>query len=254
MARRSDARQATETLQEIESAFDRLAEWATQNPAQVLGVLGSVLLVAAAVGLYGSFSHSRAEKAAAAVARVEADYRKAMGAAPGTLQIVEPANPEIARRTRREFAARYLKVADAHSKTAAAVRARLEAGSLLDAAGDLTGAVSAWQKAVDEAPNGSDLEVLAQIRLAGGLEREGEWKAAAAAWERAGHDAERPGAGLALAQAARCYTEGGDTAHALELFERAEKVASASGTEIPPHIAARLRELRKAAAAPKPSP
>ena len=97
MAQRSDSRQATETLQEIESVFDRLARWAAANPRQVLGLLGAILLVTAALSLW-SWARERSEtRASAAVAQVQTEYLSAMGAAPGSYEVVEPANPETAR-------------------------------------------------------------------------------------------------------------------------------------------------------------
>ena len=49
MAQRSASRQATETLQEIESVFDRLARWVAENPRQLLGALAAILIVIAGV-------------------------------------------------------------------------------------------------------------------------------------------------------------------------------------------------------------
>ena len=44
-----DSKQATETLHEIESVFDRMAHWATANPITLLAVIGGILAVLHAV-------------------------------------------------------------------------------------------------------------------------------------------------------------------------------------------------------------
>ena len=97
MAQRSDSRQATETLQEIESVFDRLARWVASNPRQVLGLLVAILLVAASLSLWDWARDRRETRASAAVARVQVAYLSAMGAPPGSFEVVEPANPETGR-------------------------------------------------------------------------------------------------------------------------------------------------------------
>lgn len=152
MARsKPDTRQATETLQEIEGAFDRLAHWVQTHPAHVLAVLGAVLVVAAALG-FADWSRNRSlDRAAAEVAEVQSEYLRAMGAGAGSYEIVEPANPETGRRVRREYVDRFLAAADAHEGTAAAVSALLEAGTLQAEMGDLDAAVSTWERARDQA-------------------------------------------------------------------------------------------------------
>ena len=82
MAKRSDSRQATEALQEIESVFDRLARWVGENPLQVLGVLGAILVLAASLSIWDWAQDRREMGASAAVARVQAAYLSAMGAPP----------------------------------------------------------------------------------------------------------------------------------------------------------------------------
>ena len=242
MASRSDSRQATEALHEIESVFDRTAEVVADNPRTVLSAIALILLSAAAAGLWTTHSRHRAEEAAQAVAEIQADFLAAMGAPAGAIVAPEPANPQIARDARKSHAARFLAAADRYDGTAAAVQARLQAGALLAAIGDGKGALAAWRAAATRAPHHSQLEALAWMRLAEGLDAQGDSKGAAKAWETAGN-LKQPVAALALAQAARCWADAGDPTRALAVFGRAEARANA-GDPIPDHLSARLRELR----------
>lgn len=243
MATRKDSRAARETLEEIESALDRIEAWVSDHPPLVIAIIAGILAVAAAVGGYQAYSHRRADKASAAIATVETSYLQAMGAPAGSDQVVEPANPETARKTRKEYAKRFLDAAASWSGTTAAVRARIEAGRLLDQAGDQDGAVAAWKQAADVAHSGSLLRALALVQLAHGLERQGHSAAAADAWEKAGGVEDYPGAPLALAEAARCYADAGQDAKAVAAFKRAESLAG-SEVPLPPYVVARLRTLQ----------
>jgi tetratricopeptide (TPR) repeat protein len=240
-----DTRQATEALHEIESVFDRLATWVTSNPRAVLGVLGAILAVAAVANVWVLQQHRRAERASAAMAEVESDYLRAMGAAPGALEVSEPANPETALRVRTEFSERFLATAEEHAGTASAVAALLQAAQLQAELGRPEDAAATWRRAADEAPGGSALRGLALTRLARGLEAAGRWPEAAAAYAEAGAIAKLPTRRLALADAARAYAQAGETERALELFDRAEAL---DGPELPLHVKIRLEELRAARA------
>jgi tetratricopeptide (TPR) repeat protein len=238
---RPDTRQATETLHEIEGAFDRLGQWVSTHPVQVLVGLGVVLLLAAAVGFADWYRDRSLDRAAAAVADVQAEYLRAMGARPGTYEIVEPANPETGRRVRAEYVDRFLAVAEAHAGTAAAVSALLEAGTLQEEMGDPEAALATWERAQQQAEPGSALRGLAGVRLARGLEQQGRWAEAAAAHEEAGSIASLPTRALALADAARCYAEAGEREKAVAVYERL--LALEDAPPPPDHVKARLEEL-----------
>ena len=244
MAQRSDSRQATETLQEIESVFDRLARWVATNPRQVLGLLVAILLMAASLSLWNWAQERRETHASAAVARVQAAYLSAMGASPGSFEVVEPANPETGRQVRREFVVQFVEVADEHAGTASAVAARMEAAALQDQAGDQAAALESWRTAADEADGGSALEGLVLVRLARALESRSRWEEAGIAHEEAGEIEELPTRFQALGDAARCFAEAGDVERALAIFERIE--AEAPEAALPAHTKARLLELRAA--------
>lgn len=241
MARRADSRRATETLQEIESVFDRVARWVGEHPVEVLAALGAVLVTAAAIGGWQVMEQRAERSASAAVAEIEQSYLEAMGAPPGSLQVPEPANPETAQAVRREHAARFLEVAEEHAGTAAAVSARLEAGDLLEEAGDEAQALEIWQAAVRDAPAGSALRGLALTRYGAALEGRQDMEAAAQAYEQAGAIRAYPARWLALAQAARLWGELGQTGQALDLHVRLREEAPAGS--IPAHIQAQLRTL-----------
>jgi predicted negative regulator of RcsB-dependent stress response len=236
-----DSTQATETLHEIESIFDRLAHWVATNPVTVLLVLGVLLAGAAGIGGYQAWSKSRAGKASAEVAEIQAEYLKAMGAAPGALDVPEPANAEAAAATRREFAARFREAAERRSGTAAGVTAWLQTGDLLEATGDSDGAISAWRAAAESAPRGSALAGMARIKVAAGLEAKGDAAGAAAEYLAAGQSPDFPGRILALGDAARCFADAGQTERALEAWNG---ISPEDQRQLPPHIAARLAELR----------
>ena len=244
MAQRSDSRQATETLQEIESVFDRLARWVATNPRQVLGLLVAILLVAASISLFEWTRDRRETRASAAVARVQVAYLSAMGAPPGSFELVEPANPETGRRVRREFVAQFIEVADEHAGTASAVSARMEAAALQDQAGDQEAALESWRRAADEAKGESALQGLALVRLARALESRSRWEEAGIAHQEAGEIEEMPTRYQALGDAARCFAEAGDVERALAIFERIE--TEAPDAVLPAHTKARLLELRAA--------
>jgi len=244
LAQRRDSRQATETLQEIESVFDRLARWVAENPRQVLGLLVGILVVTASLSLWDWNRDRRATRASAAMARVQAAYLSAMGAAPGSFEVVEPANPETGRQVRQEFVARFLEVADEHAGTASAVTARMEAAALQDQAGDPEAALENWGRAASEAEDESVLKGLALVRLARALESRSRWEEAGVAHQEAGGIEEMPTRILALADAARCFAEAGDVERALAVFERIE--TEAPDAALPAHTKARLLELRAA--------
>ena len=196
---RKQSKQATETLQEIDSAFDRAAQWAIENQAVVLSVLGVVLVVAGLVGLLQWQGARSARAASTAVADIQAAYYAAMGAEPGTGQIVEPANPETGRRVRTETIDKLLKAADEHDGTAAAISALLSAAELQFETEDAEAGLATLRRAADAAPGGSALRGLALSKLGRALEVRGEWAEAAAAHEKAADIEDLPTRALALA-------------------------------------------------------
>ncbi len=243
MAKRPDSKQATETLQEIEGLFDGLADWVSSNPQIVLGLLGTILGVAAVVGITQTLSLRSEQAGSEQVASVYGDYLLAMGAGLGDLDVVDPANPEIGRRVRQEYADKLLAAADEHGGTRAAVGGRIQAGVLQAETGDLDAAVESWRAAAEAAPSGTTLESLARLRLAGGLEQQDDFAGAAAAYAEAGANADFPARYLALASAARCFLRLGDEDQALAIAEQLDAADPPAG-RVPTHVEAQLEELQ----------
>jgi tetratricopeptide (TPR) repeat protein len=242
VSRRDDSRKATETLQEIEGVLDRAAGWVASNPKLVLLLLGAVVGTAALVGGAQWWIERGKLSASGAVAEVTHDYFEAMGATPGAVTVPEPANPETARAAREKYAAKFAEVAEAHSGSAAAVEAWIEAGNLREQLGDPDGALAAWESAAQSAPAGSAVGGLALARLAAGFESADRWSEAADAWEKAGGIDAYPLRHEALAFAARARVEAGEPERAIALYDRIE--ADAPDFDLPPHLVAQRDELR----------
>ncbi len=231
-----------DVVEELDSIFDRTAAWAGSHPRQVVAGITVLLATAAALGLAHDWRERGGDQAEAEIAAVYDAYRAAMGAPAGSAEIPEPANPEIARQARAEYATQLLAAAAEHRGSAAAVGARLSAASMLEKNGDAEGAFAARKLAADDAPSGSPIAALALNRYAVGLEANGDLKAAAETYARAGK-LTSPSQALALGDAARCYAALGDIQHALELFAAAEKIGADA---LPAHVRQRLLELRAA--------
>lgn len=244
MSRRKDeARQAAETLEEIESVFDRAAGWATENPGRFLGGLGLILAVAGGIGVVDYVQKREALAASEAVAQVRSTYEAAMGAQPGALEIPEPANPEIARGAREEAVARYLEVAEEHAGSAPAVMALLDAAKIQQKLGETQTALETYARAVEMAPDGT-VEALALARHGLALEEAGSYAEAAEAYERA-TEIEHPLRWQRLADAARARAAAGDRERAVAHFDRLEMEAPET-LDLAPYLKARLEELRYA--------
>ena len=235
-------KEAANPIDELTSQVDHLAGWVGRHRQLALGGAALVLVAAAGWGAWEAIATRRELRASAALARAQADWRQAMGAAPDAREVTEPANPELAVRARRDSAQSLLAIAGENSGTRAAVVARLQAGNRLWELGDSQAALDAWEAARREAPADSPLRALVLLRLAEAHESQGRFGEAAAAFEEAGGIEAYPLRYAALGDAARCFAEAGDAARAVALFDRIE--AEAPETILPDHARARLRELR----------
>lgn len=231
-----------ELVEEIDSIFDRGAAWVGSHPTQVLIAVGIVLVIAAGVGFAREYRKGSAAEAEADTAAVYDAFLIAMGARPGDREAPEPANAAIGKKTRDEYAGKLLDAAKKHPGSAAATNARLLAAKLLEQNDAAAGAEAARKLAAEDAPQGSPVAALAWTRWAVVLESKGDLEGAAEAFEKAA-EIVSPGQVLALGDAARCQAQLGDSAKALALFARAEKL----GAEVlPMHVRQRLLELRAA--------
>lgn len=242
MAKKKSSSAAAETLREIEETGDRLAEWAAQHAVLILGGIAAILVLAAAVGLYVQHRSDVRDRAADELALTNSQYRLAMGADPaGGAAIPEPANPELAERTRRDFAERFVRVAKKYPGTAAGALAWLEAGKLQAELGQPEEAEESFVAARDAAGNRA-IAALASTRLAELAEERGDPAAAAAAYEAAADIEVYPLRAQALTQAARCWAQAGDSDRALAAFQRFE--AEFPDEVAAPEIAALIAEIR----------
>ena len=240
-------REAADPIDELSSRVEQVAGWVARHRRVALVGAALVLLAAAGWGAWETLATRRELRASAALSRAQADWRRAMGAAPDAREVTEPANPELAARARRDSAQTLLAIAEESSGTRAAVVAALLAGNRLWELGDPQAALDAWESARRGAPADSSLRALVLLRLAEAHEAQGRFGEAAAAFEEAGAIEAYPLRYAALGDAARCFAEAGDAGRALALFDRIE--AEAPETILPDHVRARLRELRAAAVA-----
>jgi tetratricopeptide (TPR) repeat protein len=232
---------AGHALREIEETGDRVAVWAAEHAALILGAIAAVLVIAAGTGLYIQHGSDARDQAANALALATSQYRLAMGADPTSGPIVEPANPELAERTRTEFAERFIEVAREHDGTAAGAIAWLEAGNLQAELGKPDDAIASFLAARDAAGDLA-LSALASTRIAGLAEDRGDPAAAAEAYEAAAGVAAYPMRAESLTAAARCWVEAGDPDRALSVYQRYE--AEHPDEVAAPQIESLIAELR----------
>jgi len=233
---------AATTLDEIQSMGDRLAEWIGENRVLVMSVAVAILVVAAGWGIFTSSQNRAGEAASADLARVQGEYMSAMGSSPGDIEVVEHANPETARSTRTEFEGRFREVAEEHEGNASGTLAWLQVGVLQLELGDRVAAIETWSAAADGLGRDNLLRAMLLERIAAAQEDEGRFEDAARSYEAASEVPSYPLGHAALAEAARCYAEAGDTARAVALFDRLEGIEPRP--QIPDSTRARLRELR----------
>jgi hypothetical protein len=244
LATRNNSAPAGELVEELDTIFERAAHWIGHHPQLVVLLLAVILVVAALAGATSAWRTRRAAAAEAEISGVWDAYLAAMGAQPGVREVPEPANPELGRKTRAEYAAKLLAAAAHHDRSAAAALGRLEAADLLEKNGDAEGAFHARELAAKSAPRGSGAAAIALSRYAVALEARGQLEAAAEAHAAAG-EIDSPGRVLALVDAARGYARLGKKERALELFARAEKLGLDG---VPEYERQQLTELRGAKA------
>ena len=246
-----------DTLEEIESIGERLAQWVGANPAIVLGVAGAILLAAGSYGGYRAWSHSQANSGSAALAAVRSEFVAAMGGKASDVEVPEPANPETAKAVRTEYADKYLAVAKEWSVSPTGALALVEAGQIFAKLGDADRALETFQQAAAEAPKDSPIRGVIESRLGHLLETKGDFEAAAKAHEAAGAIRDFPLRDDALADAARCWAEAGKPDQALAIYQRLK--TESPDLQLAPHVEARLEELEArnfggAPAAPESTP
>jgi hypothetical protein len=242
MARKSHHPAAAETLEEIQSAADQLAEWIRTHLWLVVGSIAALLVVAAGIQFATTQSARREEAASAALARVRADYLAAMGAPLGSLEVPELANPQAAASIRSEYVERYGELAAAHRGTVSGALALVAAGDLLKEGGDTAGAIEMWEELLRDSGASDGVRGIALERVASAHEDAGSWLEAGARHEQAAALSGYPLRYWALADAARCFAAAGDDARALALYDRLE--AEAPELRLPDHQQQQRRALQ----------
>jgi len=216
--------QPADTLEELESLGERMAQWVGANPILVLGIAALVLALAAGVGGYRAYAHSRVDRASAALAALHTDYVTAMGGKATDTEVPEPANPETAKTLRTEFAGRYEQLGEEWSGTPTGSLALLEAGELREKLGDGAKALELWLSAAQSAA--ADSPVLGVIQSRIGFFEE----------DRSGF------------VCARTWAEAGKPEQALALYRRLK--SEAPEFQIAPYIEARMAEIESRSGTP----
>ena len=230
-----------DTLEEIESAGERLLAWVGANPILVMSVAAAILLSAAGLGGYRALRHAAAVEASAALEKVRIDYTVAMGGAPGDVLVPEPANPETARAVRREFVDRFAALGLEYGGTGAGALASLDAGSLYLDLGAPDQALETWQAAAEAVAERSALRGVLLNRIAQLYEQDEKFAEAAQIYEDAAAIGDYPLRDLALGHAARTWVAAAQPERALAAYDRLQ--ANSPDTRLPAHVAALLEEL-----------
>lgn len=236
-----DTNTAAETLADLEARGDRVAEWAAENAAKILGVIAAILVVAAGVGFYFQHRSTSRQAAATELAQVTSDYRQAMGADPLGGPIPEPANAEVATATRTTYSEKFTQLAGEYPGTTAGALAWLEAGQIALELGQTDEARARFERARNALPK-SALAALAWIRLAELAESGGDFAGAASAYEAAAGVRSYPLRAGALGDAARCWIAAGEREKGLAAYQRLESEFPDEAVAAP--IEALVEELR----------
>ena len=231
-----------ETLEEIESMAERMAQWIADHAQLVVVAIAVLLVSVGAIQVYRSHAVGVANEASNALAEVRDAYFVAMGASAGSRQIPELANPASQAGVREEFIKHFAEVAESNAGTVQAALAWLESGNLLGEIGEPEAAIDAWRKGLEEASGHAAIRGTLLVRIASELEDHGDWKDAGDSHAEAGELEAFPLRYWAMADAARCFDRAGEPARALELLERVK--ADAPGMRLPDHVRARMNELR----------
>jgi len=246
IAKKSKTRRQPESaaaaLDELESLGDRLAAWAAEHVALLVGVGVGLLVLVGAIGVLRSSAESSRLERVEALALAEEEFRAAMGAEPGSVELPEPANPAIAREAREAALARYQALAEDASGTVEGSLAALRAGELQAELGDPAAAVGTWRTALEGLSGDSPVRGLLLVQMAGSLEAQGEGGEAGAAYAEAADLDDYPLRDAALAEAARAYAQAGEVDAALQAFDELE--ARAPEFRVAPHVRTLLSELR----------
>lgn len=240
MARRHGTA-AGDTLDELQSGADRLGAYIQDHLREVvIGVVALLLLVGGASLVLSSRERSE-EAASIALDKAHNEYLRAMGASPGALEVPELANPEAAKRIREEYRAIYSEIADSHKGSVSGALARLEVVALQQSAGEIDAALETLKQLRAEAPSRPGLQGMILQAEAQTLERAERFADAAERHEQAAALEGYPLRYYALADAARCRAQAGDSAASRALYARLD--SEAPDLRLPEYQRIQRREL-----------
>jgi tetratricopeptide (TPR) repeat protein len=232
---------ASEALDEIQGAADRLGAWVQENLRLVVIAIVALLVAAGALSYMASSRARTEEKASAALAETRTAYLEAMGAPPGAIEVPQLANEDAARRIREEFAVKFGELGDAYPGTVSGALARMEVAQLAVDGGDLEGALAIFERILADGPPTPALRGLALQSAGQVLEEAERWEEAAARHRDAAEITDYPLHQWALADAARCLSMAGDRDGARALYARLDE--EAPDLRLPDHQRVEKREL-----------
>lgn len=240
---KSSKESAAVALDQLETRSGDLAQWISDNPLPILAGAGTILAIAAVYTLASSGIDTAKHEASAAIAVAKSEYRSAMGGAySGTVEIPEPANPEIARSTRLEYIERFQGLAAEQAGNEMGSYAWVQAGSLQADQGDLEGALESFEQALEPFDKSEAMRGIILARIAVIHEQLGDLASAAAAHLEASEITSYPLRYFALLNAARNQAEAGQTDAAIVSFDRVTQ--ESPDLRIPEHTQAMLMELK----------
>jgi len=219
--------------------------WLAENQNVLIAIAVGILVVAGGWGYMSTVEQETTDQADTALSEVQNGYRLAMGAAPGSVSIPEPANPEAAREIRADYTARYAAVGEAYAGSGPGAVAFLEAGKLQQTLGDIDAAIAAYRAGIDSLPEKEALRGFLWSRMGSAYEQAQQWEAAAEAYAKAGELQNYALHAGAQADAIRAYIHAGETRAALSAAEALGRAQP--DFSLPEFLQAQLDELRIAA-------
>ena len=114
----------------VEGRIEGIFTWIRENPRPVLLAIGVFFISGASIAALSEYRTRAQELSQSDLGKVEMDFARAMGAVPGALAFMEPANPEQGERA-REIALEGFKVVIAeHAGTRAAELGSIRAAEI----------------------------------------------------------------------------------------------------------------------------
>ena len=101
--RNPDSAPAEETLQGIETIFDRIADSISARPSMFLGAVIGILAIVGSVGVFLHQKKEKEEEASIHVSAIQRDYFRDSGSAPGIFRESVAADPKVHRSVQEKY-------------------------------------------------------------------------------------------------------------------------------------------------------